>query len=724
MISEIALKNFKRHTDLSLHFDDEVTAITGANAAGKSSILKAILYALFGASAAGAKDHLWTWDASGDKYVELTASLPGYGQVKIKRSDRAASVKQGERMLASGHTPVNDFIQECMGMDSRTLLPLMYSAQGETQGLLEQGAAKLQRKVEEMAQVDVIDKVLALCGADISVYEGVLSALPDTSELPTLLASKQALELEQGNLVQSVERARIALALNQEAVRVAATAAQQARKVAEERARVEAQLEAQVELSKKHSEQRREGSHALSELISLSQIEAAVSDLEVRIAVGTGEIRLREKQLHDVASWAARVDTLSNQVRTLADALPEQTDIASKIAQYGADIDALAIQDATLTANVASCKAKLRDAIAAKTASFCASCLRPFSADHTTEHADKLIAAIEGELAVLRQTAGQVGDKLSGCRRAHADLTKRHMPSIAAQLEAKQAEHAALQGAKPVCDDDAAGKLRQLTDDIAGLDRAVRKLNADKAEVEALHRNLRYVDQQIADTLAVTDSLKARLAGFPSVDVAAAEATSRRAVEEQEARREALTQVSSSLEQVKWELQSVSTAATSCQDSADRRAETESKKTKAGALQTFLRKNRGRLADSIWQHLLDSASMLLHNTTNVLAGGHITQVTRASDGAFLALEQQRWVPVSELSGAQRSIVGLALRISMNKVFYGTGLPLLLDEATADARGDTAAAVGGMLQSLGMQVISVTHRSGDMVNADSVVALEE
>ena len=48
MITSVELGNFLSHTETSLEFGNGVTVLVGHNGAGKSSIIDAITFALFG----------------------------------------------------------------------------------------------------------------------------------------------------------------------------------------------------------------------------------------------------------------------------------------------------------------------------------------------------------------------------------------------------------------------------------------------------------------------------------------------------------------------------------------------------------------------------------------------------------------------------------------------------------------------------------------------------
>jgi DNA repair exonuclease SbcCD ATPase subunit len=178
MLSNLQLKNFKRHEALDLVFEEELNTLTGENASGKSSVLKAILYSLFGVAAAGVKDHIWKWGAEGKRSVALAITLPEYGRVAVTRTVTGATIlTEDGRVLASGQTAVTKFIEDALGMAVKDLRTLCYSPQGETQGLLSMGPAVLQQKVESLSRADVVDNVLTKIGSDIAKYDGKLEGL-------------------------------------------------------------------------------------------------------------------------------------------------------------------------------------------------------------------------------------------------------------------------------------------------------------------------------------------------------------------------------------------------------------------------------------------------------------------------------------------------------------------------------------------------------------------
>ena len=56
MITSVKLDNFLSHKDTELTFDNGVTVFIGGNGAGKSSIIDAMTFALFGKTRRGTKE--------------------------------------------------------------------------------------------------------------------------------------------------------------------------------------------------------------------------------------------------------------------------------------------------------------------------------------------------------------------------------------------------------------------------------------------------------------------------------------------------------------------------------------------------------------------------------------------------------------------------------------------------------------------------------------------
>jgi exonuclease SbcC len=135
MIYQVEMQNFKQHKNFTATFEAGLNTLQGENGAGKTTVLKAILFSLFGAAAAGAKEHLTSWGET-KMLVSTTLLLGNLGEVVIRRGGTKAELWQEDTLLASGQSPVTKMVEEHLGMDAKLFKSMLYAGQGETQLLL------------------------------------------------------------------------------------------------------------------------------------------------------------------------------------------------------------------------------------------------------------------------------------------------------------------------------------------------------------------------------------------------------------------------------------------------------------------------------------------------------------------------------------------------------------------------------------------------------------
>ena len=187
--------NFKKLGTSHSEFTKGLNVIAGDNAQGKSTLLQAIECALFGSTVVpGKKENIPTWGQT--KYgLELRFKLkPGNEFYILTRTGSTAKlmrhwlVQVGEikepELVANGSTPVTAMMEELLGLSAKDWNLFVQSKQGSSAGILDFGAAALNRKVEEFAGVDLIDKALrkklAYChhqGEDFKEYLDVVESL-------------------------------------------------------------------------------------------------------------------------------------------------------------------------------------------------------------------------------------------------------------------------------------------------------------------------------------------------------------------------------------------------------------------------------------------------------------------------------------------------------------------------------------------------------------------
>src|SRR5256886_7510956 len=99
----LRLVNFRQHADTDLEFGPGITGIIGPNGSGKTSILEAIAWALYGVQAVrGDKDSIRRLGAKGRAGVEVDLEFRlGAHEYRVKRGLSTAVLHQDGQVIAN-----------------------------------------------------------------------------------------------------------------------------------------------------------------------------------------------------------------------------------------------------------------------------------------------------------------------------------------------------------------------------------------------------------------------------------------------------------------------------------------------------------------------------------------------------------------------------------------------------------------------------------------------
>lgn len=157
MLKKVKLQNFRKHTALDVVFTEGLNAIRAANEGGKTTILEAISYALFGSRVLrDGLDNTVTW---GQPVKALKVEVE-YGDYVITRSKGGAEVLSMGQVFVTGQSEVTSFCEKLIGADGATAANLMFSNQTSLRGILTNGPKATAQLIEDLGEFDLFDRII------------------------------------------------------------------------------------------------------------------------------------------------------------------------------------------------------------------------------------------------------------------------------------------------------------------------------------------------------------------------------------------------------------------------------------------------------------------------------------------------------------------------------------------------------------------------------------
>lgn len=740
-LKSITTTNFKKLGSQTITFTAGMNIISGDNAQGKSTLLQAIEAALFGVRAIpGKAEHIATW---GQKKWALELHFEGKDLQQYCVIRNASTAKllrlQGEEndLVANGTTPVLEAVEELLGLAAKDYNLFIQSKQGESTGILTFGATALNRKVEEYAGVQVIEKVqaaaqlkstsLAASAEAKRVPEEVLSqAQADLDTAQQRLAEANAAhERAQGRLEELGEFSQPDVEDNVAAMRQEAHAADLLW------AKVEA---AQNAVSP--AEQRASAARERCEGLSLQNVDdlvakrsAALSrgnDLKVQLAALQGD-----KQGYAMAQQAVeRCRSLhATALKQLVKGVDEATMAEAKDAVDGTQ----AVLDAA-QAKVTELELKVRSIQQMADGAQCPTCGHA-KEDHDPEKLAQELAQAGTELAganAERKTARDAVDKARALvtrlndQQRKADEATRAAGVAEAALSEAQAN---LDNLTPVDDSqihDVEAQLDEARSEYGAHNEAIANAEANNLAYNKAQRALTEAEQALLDTKQAAQDLAQQFEDLPEPPTEEEIAQRQREVE---AYREAQAAWKAehgnrSMDEreaaadVRIAKQAVDTAKSTVErlDQQNAQAANDAALSKKyDRLVRFLREGRHGYMQQVWDTILNVSSRLVKESSR----GQITRILN-EDNEFMFEEGGIIAPSSSASGAQRSFIGTSLRTGLSRALYGSDSLMIFDEPTEACSEHNASAMAATLATSAKQVLMITHRETDQVLANKVI----
>lgn len=708
MIKGLKTHSFRKLSDFEVSFKPGSNILTGDNGAGKSTVFRAIRFALYGVAAAGcAKELLPTHGAKNCKVVLNIDDLV------ITRDLRNCTITKDGTPVAEGNTPCTQYMEDYLGMDFKAFNIFCLSPQGETQALLTVGATELNRRVEQYSGVDIIDKIIKATSSDISVYKGKLDnqSLIDTDTMHKALVDLECV-IDDGKSTLA-EIVAIKAELDDATASLRLSISHQ-KKINGDIYRAK-ELHDQAEVERDACElELNEAEKLLAELISKSnsvqglseQISELSSDIEFKTNANTS--RDLEAQKYSQAKEAA------HRLVPLADSEAKaKTDLEllqHEITAVGSEVSSNCDEVTALERVIKQDKKLLRDGI-------CPTCERP----HKNFDAELVHIRCEDNRVHLRATQEVLAKKL-----AETDLLNRQVRDFLRKIssydiqlaDAEMRRDATFERleAMPCYDPAKINSLVKKRDDLVFTKRSIaehsQRIEQAKTTVERLQRTFSRNSQKMADN--------AELASYHLVPTI----TMQQELSEKTEGLQELTQKevhhSNLIAGLESDLIHISDEYTMALASNEKYIEDSKASSVLVSLNKLLRKRRGEFMADIWAGILARASHFVNETTS----GWITEIGRDDKGNFTFRERGN-IPcpiIGTASGAQAAFCGAAIRIGISLAMHGSNALLMLDEPTESMSEVNASKLASGLLALGGQTMLITHRTSEAVSAQSVIQL--
>jgi exonuclease SbcC len=225
LLNKLVLRNFKKYRRATIEFQEGLTGIVGSNGSGKSTIVEAIAWALYGNKASSIRRNLIkNTHANENESVEVTLLIRQDNKdIKIFRNMKGrnlspdATLYINSDIIASGTRDVDQKLEEILNINYQDFMKTFYARQKDLDNLLKEGGmGKREYLLKLLGLEDIKENAIMQIKADRDSLEEqrnrMAGALAETGDVEARLenASLEILTGEKDLQEAEASRARLA----------------------------------------------------------------------------------------------------------------------------------------------------------------------------------------------------------------------------------------------------------------------------------------------------------------------------------------------------------------------------------------------------------------------------------------------------------------------------------------------------------------------------------
>ena len=155
MIKKLELKNYRCYSTHSINFNDGLNVIAGENGSGKTTIVEAIAFALFGNKLTRGKANAWV--SHGKKHGKVILHIDDY---VVTRGDNEQHVTNSTgEIIARQHVGIDEWMEKTYGLNADLYSTSNYIAQKDIESFSALQPAEKIKRIEKLLRIDVLDAI-------------------------------------------------------------------------------------------------------------------------------------------------------------------------------------------------------------------------------------------------------------------------------------------------------------------------------------------------------------------------------------------------------------------------------------------------------------------------------------------------------------------------------------------------------------------------------------